>query len=400
MGEISEKLRNVLIVATLGLATIAVMGDMVIIPVAGNLFADFSGVNIGVLNYILSGPALIGALSSLFCGKLTSYIEKKQLLIIAFIFFMIGGIGGDLVHNAYYMAAMRTVVGIGKGGITVLLMAIISDVFINEKARSSVMGIYNGLMAGVGTLLGWISGIVATIKWTLVFRIYLASIPVFLLILIFIPSGKTVNAVTESGPVGTDEKMPWLKLLLLDGALFVYNAIYCSIAYYQISMVISEKALGDVSFIGMCAALSTVGSFVFCCFFGLYYNKCKRFTPFIGFTGLALGFFLLYIAQTTALAAFSFALLGGMYGLGFSYYLMYCTVIVPPSYIPMSISITATVLSIATFLSTYISLLLQSILGVSITGVIPFLVIVLAIGAVLSLIAAIKSRKRPQEAAV
>jgi MFS family permease len=399
MSESSGKIRNVLIVVTLGLSAMAGMCDMVIIPVAENLFRDFSEVNMGVLNYILSGPALIGAFSSLLCGKLMSYIGKKQLLIISFIFFMVGGIGGDLIHNAYYMAAMRTVVGVGYGAIMVLAVAIISDVFVDEKARSSAMGIYNGLTAGVGALLGWASGIVATLGWTMVFRIYLASIPVLVMILLFIPSGKGANAVGGAGPAGAAEKMPWSKLLLLDGAFFVYGTIYC-IIYYQISMVITDKTMGDVSFIGVLSALGTVGSFVSCCFFGLYYNKLKRFTPFAGFVGLTLGFFLLYIAETPLIAAVTCTLIGGMFGLGLSYYMMYCTVIVPPSQIPMSISITTTIMSVGTFLSTYISLLLQTILGTSITGIIPLLTCILAVGAVLSFIAAIKNSKTPQEAAI
>jgi sorbitol-specific phosphotransferase system component IIC len=45
-------------------------------------------------------------------------------------------------------------------------------------------------------------------------------------------------------------------------------------------------------------------------------------------------------------------------------------------------------------------LLLQSVMGVSITGIIPPLVIILGIGAVLSLIAAIRSRKTAQESAM
>jgi MFS family permease len=372
---------------------------MVIIPVAENLFRDFSDVNMGVLNFILSGPALIGAFSSLLCGKLMSYIGKKQLLIISFIFFMIGSIGGDFIHNAYYMVAMRSIAGIGYGAAVVLAMAIISDVFIDEKARSSIIGLYNGLMSALGALLGLVSGIVATFGWTLVFRIYLASIPVFVMILLFIPSDKKASTVEETGSSGKEEKMPWLKLLLLDGAYFVYGLIY-SIVYYQISMIITDKDIGDVAFIGTLSALGTVGTFVFGCFFGIYYNKLKRFTPFAGFIGLILGFFLLYIAQTPVLAAVSCTLLGGMFGLALSYYLTYCTVIVPPSRIPMAISITTTILTIGTFLSPYVSSLLQNIMGVSITGIIPPLMIVLGIAAVFSLIAAIKSRKPAQEAAL
>jgi MFS family permease len=395
----SEKIRNVLVVATLSLSTMAIMGDMVIIPVAENLFSDFSGANIGILNYILSGPALIGAFSSLLCGKLMPYAGKKKLLVISFILFMIGSIGGDLIHTVYYMVVMRTLVGAGYGAVMVLSVAIIADVFADEKSKSSVMGIYNAMMAGVGALLGWVSGIVATAGWRLVFRIYLASIPVFIMILFFIPSGKKNDTSAEAGPAVADEKMPWLKLLLLDGAFFVYNTIYC-IVYYQISMVITDKAIGDVAFIGLLSALGTVGSFLFCCFFGLYYNKFKRFTPFVGFIGLTLGFFLLYNAQTPLIAAASCVLLGGMYGLGLSYYMMYCTVIVSPSQIPMSIGITTTMMYIGTFLSTYVSSLLQNILGVSITGIIPPLMIVLVIGAVLSVILAIKNHRTAQKAAL
>jgi MFS family permease len=396
MSENSNKIRNVLIVATLSLSTIAMMGDMVIIPVAENLFTDFHDVNMGLLNYLLSGPALISAFSSLLCGKLMSYIGKKKLLAASFVFFMTGSICGDLVHNAYYMAGMRSLVGVGMGAVMVLAIAIISDVFVDEKARSSVMGIYNGMMAGVGAILGWVSGMVAAVEWTLVFRIYLASIPIFLMILIFVPENKPVKPGQETGSEGDAEKMPWSKLLLMDGAFFVYSTIYC-IIYYQISMVITDKSIGDVTFIGILSALGTVGSFLCCCFFGLYYAKFKRFTPFVGFAGLALGFFLLFIAQGSVMAAIGCVLLGGMFGLGITYYMMRCTMIVPPSQIPMSISVTTFIMALGTFLSTYVSLALQRLMNTSITGIIPPLCAVLALGAVLSVITALKERKTAPE---
>jgi hypothetical protein len=119
----------------------------------------------------------------------------------------------------------------------------------------------------------------------------------------------------------------------------------------------------------------------------------KRFTPFIGFTGMALGFFPLFIAQNLLTAAIGCIFLGAMYGGGMTYYLMYCTVIVPPTQITISVSITTFILSAAGFLSTYLSLLLQWVLNVSITGIIPPLCVVLVLGAVLSVIAALKDRR-------
>lgn len=388
----SEKIKNVLIVISVSLASMSLMADLVIIPVAENLFQDFSDVNMGILNYLLSGTSLVSAFSSLLCGKLMSYIGKKKLLIISFLFFMIGGICGDLIHSAYYMMIMRTLVGMAMGGIAVLAVAIISDAFVDEKTRGSVMGIYYGMMTGIGAVLGWISGLVAAIEWTLVFRIYLVSIPILLLLLLFIPESKPVQSVSETGAVGKVEKMPWQKLLLMEGAFFTYGIIY-GIIYFQISMVMSDKSMGEVTLIGVLSALGMVGNMLACAFFGLYYGKFKRFTPFVGFIGMALGFFLLLIAQNPLIAVIGCIIVGGMNGLGLTYYMMYCTMIVPPVHIPMSVGITTFVISIASFLSTYMSQFLQWLLKVSITGIIPPLCIVLILGAALSIIMALRDRK-------
>jgi hypothetical protein len=99
---------------------------------------------------------------------------------------------------------------------------------------------------------------VAAIEWTLVFRIYLASVPVFLMILLFVPENKPIKTGREAGPARTVEKIPWSKLLPMEGAFFVYVVIF-SIIYYQISMIISDKSIGDVTFIGVLSALNTIG---------------------------------------------------------------------------------------------------------------------------------------------
>jgi predicted MFS family arabinose efflux permease len=392
MNENSSK-RKYLIILVLGLSSIVIMADLVIIPIAGHLFEDFAGSGMGIFNYILSGPALIGAFSALLCGRLMYFVSKKTLLIITVIIFMIGSIAGDFFHNPYYMAVMRTLVGIGMGALLVLAMAIISDLFSDEKERSSAMGVFNGLMSAMGAVLGWVSGMVAAIEWRLVFRIYLATIPILLLIILFVPRDtvKKIKTADEEGD-RTSEKMPWSKLMLLSGAGFVYVTIYC-IVFYQIAMVVTEKAIGDVSFIGLLSALGTAGSFFTCFFFGPYYNKLKRFTPFIGFTGLACGFLLLYFGNTPLLAIISCTLLGAMFGVGFSYYLMYCTVIVPPGHIPTALSITTTIINVGRSLSTYISFMLQRALNTSVTGIMPVLAVILAVCATLSCITALRSRK-------
>jgi MFS family permease len=116
----------------LGLSAMAVMNEMVIVPVAGNLFHDFAGTNIVVLNYILSGPRVVGALFSLLCAKLMYVVSKKALIIIGFAVFTVTSILGDAIHNPYYMAAMRSLTGAGMGITSVSALAVISGVFIGR----------------------------------------------------------------------------------------------------------------------------------------------------------------------------------------------------------------------------------------------------------------------------
>ncbi|OFV68939.1 MFS transporter [Acetobacterium wieringae] len=391
----SEKIRNTMLMVTLICVTIALMGDMVIIPVAGNIFEEYANANMAVLNFILSGPALIGAFSGLIAGKLMQYLSKKKLLLVSFAIFSVGAIFGYTVHDANYMAAMRVLVGIGMGMVSVIAMAIIADVFVDEDKRSSMVGVYNGGMAAVGAALGWISGFVATLGWTTVFYIYLVAIPILVMIIFFIPADKvTVTGAVDQTQAGSgNDQINWLSLMALCGAFLIFNIIYC-IVYYKISMIVSEKAIGDVAFVGTLSALGTIGSFIACMFFGKYYAVLKRATPILAYVLMALCFCLLYFSANPAIASVACTLLGATYGVGISYYFMHCTMIVPESQIPISISFTSFAMSIGSFLSVYVAAFIQGFMGVeTITEIMPILIGILLIGAVLSAILTIKEKK-------
>jgi MFS family permease len=180
-------LKQIIIVLALSLVHLNIMADNVIIPVAGNLFQDFPEANINVFNFILSGSSLVGGVSCLVFGKLMDRFSKKKLMIVAFVIFMIGGIFGDLIHTAEYIAIMRALVGIGMGALNGIAVAIISDLFIDEELRSSAVGIFSAMQAAIGTILSYASGALAVNNWTTVFRIYLAAIPALIILLIIVP---------------------------------------------------------------------------------------------------------------------------------------------------------------------------------------------------------------------
>jgi predicted MFS family arabinose efflux permease len=393
MNITSPKLRNALIMLTLGLTSMATMNDMVIIPIVDNLFADFADVNVGVLNYILSGPALVSALFSLLSGKLMDHISKKTLMATGFAVFAAAAILGDAVHNAYYMVAMRTLVGAGFGVTLVVAMSIIAETFVSEKSRSAMMGLFTSSAGVVGSLLGFASGIVATSGWRMVYRIYLASLPVLIMIFLFLPQDKTLSDKTEES-LPDNERMPWGRVLFMSAALIVFNIVYC-IVYYQISIIITEKGFGDTKLIGALAGLGTLGSILGSAILGLVYPRIKRFTALIGYGGVTICFWLLYTASGAPLAIVACTLLGASYALGVAYYMMYCTTFVPPGKIPLSISVATTAMAIGQFLSTYCATFLQGIMNVTtLTAVIPVLTLITITGTALSCLISILDRKK------
>jgi predicted MFS family arabinose efflux permease len=392
MNITSPKLRNTLIMITLGLTTMATMNDMVIIPVVDNLFADFANVNIGVLNYILSGPALVSALFSLLSGKLMERMSKKTLMAAGFAAFAAGAVLGDAVHNAYYMVVARTLVGAGMGITLPVAMSIVAETFVSEKSRSAMMGLYNSSIGLVGALLSLSSGMVAASGWRMVYRIYLASLPVLVMIFLFLPRDKAVLETTEES-LPDNEKMPWRRVLLMNAAFIVFNIVYC-IIYYQISVIIAEKGFGDTKLTGVLAALGTLGSILGSATLGLIYPRLKRFTVLIGYGGMAVCFWLLYTASGAPLAIVSCALLGFSYAVGTAYYMMYCTTFVSPGKIPLSISIATTAMAVGQFLSTYCATFLQGIMKTSLTDTIPVLILIAAAGVALSCLISILDRKK------
>jgi predicted MFS family arabinose efflux permease len=393
MNISSQKLKYVLIMVTLGLTTMATMNDMVIIPIVDNLFQEFADVNIGVLNYILSGPALVSALFSLLSGKLMDHISKKTLMAAGFAVFTVGAVLGDAIHSAYFMLVMRTLVGAGYGVTLVVAMSIVAEIFVSEKSRSAMMGIYNSSIGAVGALLSLVSGVVASYGWRLVFRIYLVSLPVLLMVFLFLPKDKVASGTTKASSTD-NEKMPWRRILFMSSAFMLYNIVYC-IVYYQISVIIAEKGFGDTRLIGVLAALGTIGSIMGSATLGLIYPRLKRFTVLIGYAGMTVCFWLLFISSGAPLALVACALIGATYAIGTAYYMMYCTTFVPPGRIPLSISITTTAMAVGQFLSTYCATALQRIMNTAtLTDTLPVLAAILAVGTALSLATTLVQRKK------
>ena len=388
------KTKKLLLMTALCFTTFTFMSDMILVPVADNLYAEFGNVKEGILNFILSGAAIVAGFSALLFGGILKKGNKKKLLILSYLIFAIPAICTDFIHNAVFMAVMRAIAGFGFGGVNVIAMDIISDVFTDEEERGNMIGYYNAAQGATAAILSILAGIVAVSGWRNVFKLFWLSVPILLMILFWVPNDAPGAAEEEHGAEAASLKnFAWKKVIPMNIAFFVYNITYC-IVYYQVALIMAEKGLGNSVVYGLLSSVGTISGVVVAVAFGAIYKRLRRFTSFVGFALMAGSFLWLYFCRSVWESVVICALLGGLYALGLSFYGLKSTLIVPPAQVSVSIGIATFVSGLGGALSTFATTALQGAVGVdTITATLPVVVGTLAVGAALAIVLALRNKE-------
>ncbi len=350
--EMSKNKRLLCLIALM-LTNLAVMHDLVVIPIISNLYGEFAD-HMGAVNYIVSGPALIVVFTSLLASYLCKKLDKKTVLLIGAIFFAVGAIFGVVVVNPYYMVFTRTLVGIGAGFEQVVAVALIADVYEDEDERAKMTGYYNATMSFVGIIYSYLAGILANSGvWQNAFNCYWAAIPMIIFIVLFVPSVKPDQKKTvEAGEKKAKEALG-IRFWILEISWLIANILFGATVLYYVSMYITENNLGDAAFSGTATSVKQIAGFILCLFFGVIYSKLKRHTITISYFLAAITLAIMVIWPSTFSAVVIAAICGCCYKVIFSYMYAYGFQLVPTSRIDDSVAITTAVYGIGSFISTY-----------------------------------------------
>lgn len=363
MKESLSKSRRILFLIAVMLSNIAVMGDMVIYPITNSLYQTFpeSG---GVVNYILSGPPLLLLLMSLATPLLLRYTTKRKLLILGSLLFTIGSVCGVLFVNAAWMAAMRSLVGIGQGIINVCAVALIGEVYVEEKLRSRYIGFFNASMNVVGMIFASLAGVLAsTYKWESVFLLYLSSIPMLVMVILFVPElGKEEGGQQADAAAGKEKQkfgMDFWEMIL---TFFLLDTL-CMVSSYFMSVYVSENALGTETLTGTATSLGQIASFLLAMVFGQIFMKLKRGTSILGFAMGIVAFGGWYLLEGPMVVYLVYIVQCMAYLLIFTYCYAQAPSLVPASRVDMAIGIVTATYGIASFVSTYVVTLVMDLMG-------------------------------------
>ncbi|WP_405805876.1 MFS transporter [Streptomyces sp. NBC_00210] len=127
--------------------------------------------------------ALAGLLITM--GSLGDRIGRRKLLLIGATAFGIASVGAAYAQSAEMLIAARALLGIGGATLMPSTMALVRNMFQDDKQRSQAIGIWSGAMAGGIALGSVMSGVMLNHFWW--GSVFLINVPAMLLLLVLVP---------------------------------------------------------------------------------------------------------------------------------------------------------------------------------------------------------------------
>lgn len=307
------KNRGLLKLSLLLTSMMTMMAGAIVAPSLPSISKAFSDVeNIALLTrLVITMPALFIAFSAPIFGILTDRYGRKRLLLLSLILYAISGTSGVFLENIYFILIGRAFLGIAVGGVMTIATALIGDYFKGDE-RNSFAGLQGAFMGVGGMVFIAVAGILADVSWHTPFYIYLFSIPVTILGVIYLyePEITKVSRKHKVKPEPHNRKHAFvIYLLAFTGIVFFY------MVPVQIPFLIGGLDNVSNAQIGYAISLSTIpGSLA-----AMSYKYIKKALTFRQIYQLALfmmGAGYLLISQSSGYTSIVIGLLVGGIGTG------------------------------------------------------------------------------------
>ncbi|MFI9205446.1 MFS transporter [Streptomyces sp. NPDC053048] len=127
--------------------------------------------------------ALAGLLITM--GSLGDRIGRRRLLLLGAAAFGLASVAAAYAQSAEMLIAARAVLGIGGATLMPSTMALVRNLFRDDKERSKAIGIWSGAMAGGIALGSVVGGVLLEHFWW--GSVFLINVPAMVLLLVLVP---------------------------------------------------------------------------------------------------------------------------------------------------------------------------------------------------------------------
>lgn len=355
MSETQKKTYSMITKVTCLVVALLIYTNSVTTPGLAMISAAFPDVSPTLVKMIGTIPSLMMCLFSLVTGWLTTKLSLKKCIVIASGLITLGAIPA-FFGDIYVVLISRFFFGAGYGMIMVLASAIITDLF-DGSLKTMLMGWKTAVGAIAGIVFPMLGGALAGISWRYAFLGMLLTIPVVVLVLLFLPD----TGVQEKKAQSEGKFKPSLFILMAVG--FVMNILFFTFMV-DMSFVVAQEGLGTAadagSVLSMFSAFTVISGFVY----SFASKLLKNAMPAVAALLMGLGIMVALYAPSLGMLYVAAAIFG--VGFGFmnpAFTLVAASSTTHPSKSPMAISLYVCSTGIGQFVSPYVMKFLTGAFG-------------------------------------
>ncbi|MEO5999382.1 MAG: MFS transporter, partial [Chitinophagaceae bacterium] len=308
-------------------SSLTIMSIITISPALPQMAIVFANVENAqfLVKLVLTIPALMIAIFSPITGLLIDRYGRLTILRLSLVLYAISGTGGYFLNNLYHILISRALLGAAVGMSMTIVITLIADYFEGIE-RQKFVGIQIAFMSLGGIIFIGLGGILADFGWRYPFLIYLSSLLVLPLCILFLDEPAIVQ---KSNKAKQHIKAPLIIWMLFINTMLMWIIFF--LIPVQIPFHLKVLGIQKNSLIGAAIATSTAFSAVS----SFSYSKIKGRLNFLsvfamGYFLMAAGFVCMSISNTYALVVIAMMLSGLGMGMMIPNTNMWVMKIVPP----------------------------------------------------------------------
>lgn len=298
------------------LAILAVASLLMISMTASAILADielhFPNVAESVIQMVLTLPALLGLIFAFAAGPLSLRISKKSLVIFSLATGLTGGLLGLILGPLAlsFLLWSSVLIGIAQGINATMTLALITDYFSGEES-SAMMGLQSAFLNGGSMVLLFTSGLLADFKWNHAYLVYLAFLPVLLIVIRYLPHDRPIplnpqKNREDSGKLNANVYFIAFFIFLFGCFFFVFQT--------NIALLVVSKGYGDATLSGIINTVISASGMVTGIQYGQLRRRLRTMAIPIGIGVVGLGMGLIYLMGTLTSIFVAAVLIG--FGIG------------------------------------------------------------------------------------
>lgn len=333
--------------AILSVSLLTIMAPTAVAPALAAIKQAFPEITETEAKLVLTLPTLMMPIG-LFAAKLTERFDKKKILLVGMLLFLVFGVGGGWVNDFKTLLAMRVMFGIGIGIMTPLSTSLIFDFIADIDRRNKLMGIQGAVNQLGGLLFMGLSGVLANISWRYSFLCYAFVLVSMLLVVLFMPSIPPYKPKTAAAE-GMKKGMNWKIYPLAFFAMMIFVCFF--VVNTDLALFMHHEGLGNAKDCGFALSVMRIPAIFAGVMLGWLMKKLKDWTVTIATLFMAAGYFIIANSYSYEMLVAGCLVIGIGGGVSIPPLFTYVPRIVPPRQRTLGVAIVSMVAQLGQFVS-------------------------------------------------